>query len=452
MKGKPILPLLALVPALAFGQNARQPNVLLILSDDQGYRDLGCYGSPDIVTPNIDAIAQSGVRFTQFYAGAPTSSPSRASLLTGLSCLEAGVTGNVPAGKMSESMGLPAERETIAENLRANGYRTALVGKWHLGTGPLAPTEQGFDESFGFLGGCIDNYSHFFYWSGPNVHDLYHNGQEVYYPGTYFPDMVAGRVCDLLKEQHDDPLFIYCALNVPHYPYQGDLKWLEYYKSRGAVSPRLEYMAFVSSMDERVGRIIDELKASGEYDDTIIIFQADQGYSVEERAMFGGGDAGELRGCKFSLFEGGIRVPAIISYPRMLPQDKSIDNMSFAVDWYNTIAELTGSEISETSSGRSLVPLITGKTSGHTETMNWQVERRNDATAQWAVRHGPWKLIANVKDPRSGDTLTEEDKKFFLVNLDEDPAESKNLTNEHPDKVAELKAIHDRWYERAIGK
>jgi arylsulfatase A-like enzyme len=129
MTGKTLIPLLALLPALAAGQKAPRPNVLLIVSDDQGYRDLGCYGSQDLLTPNIDKIAQTGVRFTQFYAGAPSSSPSRASLLTGLSCLEAGVPGNVPRGEKGETMGLPTVNKTIAGNLKDNGYRTALIGK-----------------------------------------------------------------------------------------------------------------------------------------------------------------------------------------------------------------------------------------------------------------------------------------------------------------------------------
>jgi arylsulfatase A-like enzyme len=256
-------------------------------------------------------------------------------------------------------------------------------------------------------------------------------------------------VCEQIGGPKDKPFFICCTFNVPHYPYQGDVKWLDYYKSRGVALPRREYAAFVTSMDERVGRIVDALKASGQYDNTVIIFQADQGYSVEDRAMFGGGDAGDLRGCKFSLFEGGIRVPAIISYPKGLPQGKVIDRMAFGVDWYNTVAELTGSEISQQSQGHSLVPLMRDKTDRHTETMNWQTEGKDDKKAQWAVRSGPWKLIANVKDPRTGDALTADDKKFFLSNLDMDVTESQNLAAQYPEKVAELKAIHDEWYAGA---
>ena len=160
------------------------PNVILIVTDDQGAADAGCYGAQDLVTPGIDSLAARGVRFTQFYSAAPVCSPSRAGLLTGRYPLRAGLIGN--AGSQPGGEGVPTEQITLAEMFQAAGYATAHIGKWHLGYKPdQMPNAQGFDFSFGHMGGCIDNYSHFFYWSGPNRHDLYRNGQEVFCQGGF---------------------------------------------------------------------------------------------------------------------------------------------------------------------------------------------------------------------------------------------------------------------------
>jgi arylsulfatase A-like enzyme len=163
--------------------------VLFILTDDQGSIDLNCYGATDLTTPNLDALAKSGTRFTQFYVAAPVCSPSRASLLTGLNPHAAGLPGNASSRKSTS--GMPSDRITIAEALKKEGYTTAHIGKWHLGFSPeTMPNAQGFDYSFGHMGGCIDNYSHFFYWDGPNRHDLFKNGVEVWHDGQYFPDLM----------------------------------------------------------------------------------------------------------------------------------------------------------------------------------------------------------------------------------------------------------------------
>ena len=442
----------SLVPALA-QKNVQKPNIILIVSDDQGYRDLGCYGATDLKTPHLDRLASEGALFTQFYAGAAVSSPSRASLLTGLSPIEAGVPGNVPRAWQDpdQNKGMPTTKLTIAKNLKEVGYYTALVGKWHLGEGERqSPLKHGFDYCFGHRGGCIDNYSHFFYWSGPNNHDLMRNDEEVFYPGRFFPDLMVEETGKIIEAKRSEPFFIYCAFNLPHYPYQGYVKWLEYYKNQGVPSPRLDYIAFVSTMDECIGKIIDQLKKEGKYDNTVIIFQADQGYSVEERAFFGGGDAGNLRGCKGSLFEGGIRVPAIIKYTNVVPADTKIDNMAYGVDWFNTLSEIAGAKTNPKSQGTSLMPLLTGKTNEHPTVMNWQYGSLDDTKAQWIARNGDWKLIGNVFDPRNPESLSSEDKKLFLSNLAMDETESENLASKYPEKVAELKKQHDEWYARAL--
>jgi len=418
-----------------------RPNVILIVTDDQGAVDAGCYGAKDLATPAIDGLAARGVRFTQFYAGAPVCSPSRACLLTGRYPLRAGLTGN--ASSEPGGAGMPTEQITLAEMFKAAGYATAHIGKWHLGFRPgEMPNDQGFDYSFGHMGGCIDNYSHFFYWSGPNRHDLYRNGQEVFYPGRYFCDLMVEEASQFIDQHHDRPFFIYFALNMPHYPYQGEPKWLEHYKDLPA--PRNLYAAFLSSCDERIGRLLGKLDALGLRQRTIIAFQSDNGHSVEERAHFGGGSAGLYRGAKFSLFEGGIRLPGMISWPGHLPEGVVRDQMVHAADWMPTLAELTGVKLLNADiDGKSMLPVINSATAptAH-EALHWLVG--GGKKAQWAIRQGQWKLIGNVESPLD-DALKPEDKRLFLSNLDADVSEKTNLAAQHPEIVDRLQKLHDDW-------
>ncbi len=428
-------------------KKSQKPNVIVILTDDQGSMDLGSYGATDLHTPNMDRIAKGGVRFTQFYAGAAVCSPSRAALLTGKTNLRAGLPGNVPVpeyAKGIDSHGMPTEQVTMAEMLKDNGYYTALIGKWHLGHDEdKLPNGQGFDYFFGHQRGCIDNYSHFFYWEGPNKHDLYRNTEEVYYPGQHFSDMMADEIKQVINHKKADPFFIYWAFNAPHYPYQGDQKWMEYYKD--VPSPRKEYAAFVSNTDEKIGIVLDELEKQGIADNTIVIFQSDHGHSLEERAFWGGGNAGPYRGSKFSLFEGGIRVPAIIKYPGVIPANEVRNQLAMQMDWYSTIAELTGSKVTEQIDGKSLMPIILNKNnpSAH-EVTYWQYGSYDDATAQWAVRKGPWKLIGNPKEPSNDGSKIDVDK-LFLVNLDNDISEKNNLVESNPKQMKELMKLHQSW-------
>ena len=180
--------------------SSRLPNVIIIYTDDQGTVDANCYGAKDLYTPNIDHLAETGVRFSQFYAAAPVCSPSRAALLTGKTPLAAGLPGNAPSQKGKP--GLPSEEITIAEKLKENGYVTGHIGKWHLGyTEETMPNAQGFDYSFGHMGGCIDNYSHFYYWNGSNRHDLWENNNEVWMDGEYFQDIISDKTLSFVLKR-----------------------------------------------------------------------------------------------------------------------------------------------------------------------------------------------------------------------------------------------------------
>ncbi len=439
------VPLVALALALSTAA-ARPPNVIVVFTDDQGSVDAGCYGTADIETPAIDSMAARGVRFTQFYAAAPVCSPSRAGLLTGRYPVRAGVPGNTTSTRGKP--GMPGEQVTIAEHFKAAGYKTAHIGKWHLGYIPEhMPNAQGFDHSFGHMGGCIDNYSHFFYWQGPNRHDLHRDGVEVFADGEFFPDLMVREACDFIKANQAAPFFIYFAMNAPHYPYQGEAHWLEKYKDLPA--QRKLYNAFVSTLDARIGDLLRYLDEVGLREDTIVVFQSDHGHSTEERAHFGGGSSGPYRGAKFSLFEGGIRVPAIISWPGTLAEGKVLGQTAHSCDWLPTVAALAGVELlHDDIDGRSLVPLLKGEEAvGPHDILHWQVG--GGGGAQWAVREGDWKLIGNVSDTSNpkveGAAVA---AKLFLANIAQDPGERKNLAKDHPEVVARLKAAHEAQQKR----
>jgi arylsulfatase A-like enzyme len=435
-----------IITAHAIAADARKPNVVIIVTDDQGAMDAGCYGAKDLLTPSIDSLAARGVRFTQFYAAAPVCSPSRAGLLTGRYPLRAGLIGN--ASSQPGGAGMPTEQVTLAEMFHAAGYATAHVGKWHLGyrAGEM-PNAQGFDFSFGHMGGCIDNYSHFYYWSGPNRHDLWRNGQEVFYPGQYFCDLMVKEASDFIAQNKDHPFFLYFALNMPHYPYQGEAKWLEHYKD--LPYPRNLYAAFLSTCDDRIGQLLAKLDSFKLRDDTIVILQSDNGHSTEERAHFGGGSAGPYRGAKFSLFEGGMRLPGMISWPGHIPESAVRNQLVHACDWMPTLAELAGVPLLNPDiDGKNISPVLRSESapSPH-DVVHWLVGGAKNP--QWAVRQGDWKLIANVQPAYGDDALTPADKRLFLSNLATDVSEKSNLAADHPDVVKRLQKLHDDWYATA---
>lgn len=430
-----------------------KPNVILILTDDQGSVDMGAYGAADLETPAMDALARRGVRFTQFYSGAPVCSPSRAAVLTGRYPDRAGMPSNAPSEKGKP--GMPTDEVTIAEVLRMAGYATCHVGKWHLGYTPeTMPNAQGFDWSFGHMGGCIDNWSHFFYWQGPNRHDLWRNGEEVHAPGRFFGDLMVEEAAAFLRSHRERPFFLYFAMNMPHYPYQGDPKWLARYAA--LPYPRNLYAAFLSTQDERIGRLLVELDALGLRERTIVILQSDNGHSTEERAHSGGGSAGPYRGAKFSLFEGGIRMPAILSWPGRIGEGEVRSQTAHACDWLPTIAELCGVPLPEPPTnagaggkggidakgldGRSLVAVLRSADAPSPHGMlHWTF-----GPSRWAVREGDWKLLVGAQDTSlQGPEAKVESP--FLVHLGDDPGERRNLAPERPEIVERLRKAHEEW-------
>ena len=328
---------------------------------------------------------------------------------------------------------LPAEEITMAELFKSGGYATAHIGKWHLGYRPGSkPLDQGFDYSFGHMGGCVDNFTHFFYWNGPNRHDLWENNVRVRRPGEFFPDLMVEKAAKFITKKRDEPFFMFFAFNVPHYPYQGDKKWLEHY--RDLPHPRNLYAASVSTLDDRLNRLMKVLDDEKIRENTIIVYQSDNGHSTEVRAHSGGGSAGPYRGAKFSLFEGGIRLPAIISWPDHLPEGEVRSQMAHGCDWFPTLAELCDLKSGHSIDGKSIVRVIkSDKATSPHESLAWKAGDRA------AYRSGNWKLLRKPRESGTQPPLADEDKEWFLANIEVDPGETANQRDKEPGIFEKLK-------------
>jgi arylsulfatase A len=430
-----------ILPQSIFGKRRpiRKPNVLLIFTDDQGSIDVNCYGAKDLFTENLDRLASEGTRFTQFYVGAPVCSPSRAALMTGRYPQRAGVPGNVSS--QAGHAGMPTEQVTIAEMMKSAGYATGHIGKWHLGYTPeTMPNGQGYDYSFGHMGGCIDNYSHFFYWQGPNRHDLWRNGTEVWRDGEFFGDLMVDECKKFIDGHKDQPFFLYWAINMPHYPLQGKEKWRKKYEYLDA--PRKMYAAFVSTMDEMVGEVVRHLDESGLRENTLIIWLSDHGHSVEQRTFGGGGNSGDYRGHKFTLWEGGIRIPCIVSWLGRIPKNAVRNQVAVSIDWMPTIAEYCAVKLPNVNiDGKSIVPVIeSADASSPHDVLHWATGKH------WAVREGDWKLIHDGPETEyKGRKIPQVEN--FLSNMTEDITETKNKAEAYPEIVERLTSLHEQWLQ-----
>jgi arylsulfatase A len=427
-------------------QATAKPNVVLFFTDDQGTLDVNSYGSTDLYTPTMDKLAASGVRFTQAYAHT-VCCPARAMLLTGRHPQRGKVNQWTQGNAKSEVKGLNMMRQeiTLAEVLRDAGYQTGMFGKWHLGAHfDHGPTEQGFDEFFGLRGGFIDNYNHHFL-HGSGFHDLYEGKQEVFFDGEYFPDLMTERAIKFIDKNKDRPFFLYVAFNIPHYPEQADKKFDERYKNMKM--PRRSYAKMISTTDDRMGMILEQLEHHGLSENTIVVFMSDNGHSVEDiqikreknaagmavgtnyGANGGGGNTGKWLGHKNTFLEGGLRVPAVISYPTKLPQGVVRDQAITAMDWMPTILELCDVPPPMVKlDGSSLLAVIKSPTAQSSyKVLHW--EWRNN----WAVREGVWKLLGS------------KDKVSALHNLNDSQPEKKDYLKENPEMVAHLLALHNAW-------
>lgn len=423
----------------------QKPNFIIFLTDDQGYGDLSCMGATDLKTPNLDALAASGARFTDWYSNSPVCSPSRAALLTGRYPGNAGVRSILSGHRTAP--GLPPEVPTIASALKPLGYRTALTGKWHLGLADgCRPKHHGFDESFCFMAGCVDYYSHIFYWGMPGgknpIHDLWENDQEIHEDGRYFTELVTERATAFLRRAAaDGPFLLYVPFNAPHYPMHAPQKYLDRFPN--LPWDRRIMAAMLSAVDDGVGEIVAELKKQGVYENTCVFFQSDNGPSRESRNWldgtedpYYGGTAGKLKGHKFSLYEGGVRVPGIMSWPGRIPAGQVLSAPGAAMDVFPTFLKAAGGDpAAHALDGRDILPMLCeGAPSPH-ELLFWEQEN------QTAVRKGAWKLVLNgqlVEGAPPEDAI-------HLSNLVDDLGERTNLKDQHPEVVKELTAAARAW-------
>lgn len=424
-----------------------RPNFIVFLTDDQGYGDLSCMGATDFRTPHLDRVAATGVRFTNWYSNSPVCSPSRASLITGRYPGNAGVR-SILGGHRTAS-GLPPSVPTLATALKSLGYKTAMTGKWHLGLGEgCRPDDHGFDEWFGFMAGCIDYYSHIFYWSMADghsnpTHDLWENGRETYLNGQYFTSLITERAIDFVRRAADspEPFFLYVPYNAPHYPMHAPAEYLDRFPH---LPPGRRIMAaMLSAVDDSVGAIMAEVVRQGLLDDTCVFFTSDNGPSRETRNWldgtpdpYYGGSAGKLKGHKFSLYEGGIRMPALMSWPGQVPGGRVLDEPVASMDVFPACLAAAGGEPSGYElDGCNILPLLTSGESLSERDLFWEMD------GQTAMRRGPWKLVL---DGQLVEGAPPEDD-VHLANLEEDMGERHNLKNTHPGVADDMKHAAETW-------
>ncbi len=418
-----------------------RPNVLVVVLDDLGCHDLGYLGASDLKTPNIDALAGRGLKFRNWYSNAPVCAPARSAILSGRFPAKAGVPNNGPA--------LPHDVPTIASVLAGGGYRTACLGKWHLGnTDATAPTGHGFNSFYGFHSGCVDYYSHRYYWGEPrvpNYHDLYRNRTEIFDDGRYLTERIAEEAVDFIGRNRSGPFFGYVAFNAPHYPMHAPEK----YKARFPDLPdeRRTYAAMIAAVDDGIGQIHRALEASGAAENTLLFLIGDNGATTEKRAGLNGnfataGNNGVFKGFKFSLFDGGMHVPGFVSWPARIRQGGWTQELAMSMDILPTVCRAAGVPVPPAVDGSDILATIVENAPSPHRALYWS------QGGQLATRRGPWKLVVNGRlyDRRDDGSqpLTGEDA-VWLSNLDEDPGESRNLRRAQPKIVDELLTDLERW-------
>ncbi|MFO0818146.1 MAG: sulfatase-like hydrolase/transferase [Pirellulales bacterium] len=378
---------ISLVAAADSAADSVRPNIIVIVGDDMGYSDLGVQGGGEIPTPRLDALARSGIRFTNGYVSGPYCSPTRAGLMTGRYQQRFGHEFNPgPPVDTNTQSGLPLTEKTLADHLHQAGYRTALVGKWHLGGSPKHhPLERGFDEFFGFLGGA---HPYLPAGDGARAKAAQRNsimrGRELIDEKEYLTDAFAREATAFVDRQGEQPYFLYLAFNAVHTPMQATDKYLARFESIKEGNRRA-YAAMLSAMDDAVGRVLDKVREKKQEERTLIVFFSDNGGPPVNAS-----NNLPLRGHKASTWEGGVRVPFFVSWKGKLPAGKTYDSPVIQLDVLPTALAAAGITPPENSrwDGVNLLPFLTGeKTETPHEHLYWRFGE------QWAVRSGSWKLV-----------------------------------------------------------
>ena len=411
----------------------RPPNVLFILADDLGYGDLSCYGRPDYQTPMLDRLAAQGVKFTSNYAAAPVCTPTRCGYVTGRYPQRLAVGLEEPLRLTSPpDVGLPLEHPTVASLLKANGYRTALIGKWHLGWKPeFGPNRHGVDEFFGVLSGAADYFTHVASDApgggaadarGP---DLWQDLTPVERTG-YLTDVLSEKAAEVISRRHDKPFFVSLHYTAPHSPWEGPADRMMDHTTHGQ-GPMIEggslkiFAEMMKSLDAGIGRVLDSLSSAGLERDTLVIFTSDNG---GERYSYNW----PFSGYKMSLNEGGIRVPAIARWPAVIPAGRISDQAAITMDWTATILAVANAapDPSFPLDGENLMPVCTGQRSPYDRAMFWRIRSAD------AARVGSWKYL---KDSRGE----------HLYDLANDPGEKADLRTRRADRLEEVRRQYQAW-------
>lgn len=424
---------LAALPAWARPADVQpnQPNVLLILADDLGFGDLSSFGAVDIKTPNIDALMDAGMRFDQFYANSPVCSPTRAALLSGRFPDKAGVPGVIRTHRENSWGYLRQDMDLLPAVLRRGGYHTALIGKWHLGLeSPNTPTERGFDYFHGFLGDMMDDY----YTHRRHGINYMRENTSVIEPAGHATDLFTQWSVDYITKQQTEeaPFFLYLPYNAPHSPIEPPEVWLRKVQDRepGLPEQRAKIVALIEHLDDGIGRVVQTLKDTGQYDQTMIIFCSDNGGDLRA-----GATNGPLSGGKQDMLEGGIKSPCSVSWPNKIAPNQRCETPAMIMDLYPTLCALADLPYDRNIDGINLLPTLLGKGTVDPErTMIWVRREGGPYGGQdyYAIRRGDWKLLQNGPyEP------------LRLYNLRVDPTEATPLESDAPKYGELLKALRE---------
>lgn len=450
MRRYPLLPLAlgacALANVLLAAVPASRPNVVLILTDDQGYGDLRCHGNPMIRTPNLDRLFGESVRLTNYHVD-PTCAPTRAALMTGRYSTRGGVWHTV----MGRSL-LYRDEVTLAELFRRAGYRTAMFGKWHLGDNyPYRPQDRGFDETLMLGGGGIGQTPD--HWGNTYFDDTYlRNGRPEKFSG-YCTDVFFQAADDFMRARRDEPFFVYLATNVPHSPYNVAEKYRAACAARGVPAPMDKFYGMIEELDENVGRLLTHLEKEGLAENTIVIWTTDNGTAAGYPEGHGttpkpgewpGFNAG-MRGAKNSAYDGGHRVPCFVRWPAGgVGGGRDVPALSAHFDWLPTLADLCGLTLpaGRELDGRSLAPWLRGQRASWPERTLFVHRQRREIPPKWidsAVLTDEWRLV-NGRE---------------LYAIAADVGQTRDVAAAHPKIVADLRARYESWWQSlqpAIGR
>lgn len=402
---------------------SRPPNVLLIITDDQGFGDLSCHGNDKLRTPNLDSIARAGVEFTQFHV-CPVCAPTRSSLMTGRYNYRTGAIDTY----LGRAMMYPDE-VTLAELLARAGYRTGLFGKWHLGDNyPMRPIDQGFHEAVNHLGGGIAQPSDLP--GGSSYFDpvLMHNGRIRKFQG-YCTDVFTGEAMRFIEENRNRPFFAYLAPNAPHTPLQVDDKLVEPFRKTGLDEVTAKVYGMVANIDENVGRLLARLNSLGLEENTIVVFMTDNG--PQQRRYNAG-----MRGLKGAVYEGGIRVPFFLRWPKAVKAGRKVDHLAAHIDVLPTLLEACRAPLPSglRLDGRSLMPLLgdeNARWADRTITTQWHRGDQPEPFRGAMTRNQRWKLVEGRE----------------LYDLESDPGETTDVSSKYPDVAAGLRKEYERWFQ-----